>query len=56
MKSENLRSTCDCSGEYVMAETKQELSRRLQVTANVAEFHKLSTLGTVVEYLQEMIA
>ncbi|GAA5880821.1 hypothetical protein JCM16303_005131 [Sporobolomyces ruberrimus] len=55
MKAENLRSTCDCSGEYVMAETKQELSRRLQVTANVAEFHKLSTLAVVVESLQEMI-
>ncbi|GAA6063514.1 hypothetical protein JCM10212_004727 [Sporobolomyces blumeae] len=56
MKSENLRSTCDCSGEYVLAETKQELAKRLQVTANVAEFHKLSTLGAVVEWLQDMIA
>ncbi|GAA6009169.1 hypothetical protein JCM11491_005778 [Sporobolomyces phaffii] len=56
MKAENLRSTCDCSGEYVMAETKSELARRLQVTANVAEFHKLSTLAVVVESLQELIA
>ncbi|GAA5932437.1 hypothetical protein JCM1841_000581 [Sporobolomyces salmonicolor] len=56
MKAENLRSHCDCSGEYVMAETKQELLRRLQVTANVAEFHKLSTLLSVVEWLRTMVA
>lgn len=55
MKSENLRSTCDCSGEYVMAETRHDLTRTLQVTANVAEFHKLSTVAVVVEALREMI-
>lgn len=55
MKSENLRSTCDCSGEYVMAETKPELLKRLKVTKNVAEFHGLSTLGSVVEWLEGMI-
>ncbi|BGP19454.1 hypothetical protein JCM10213_006274 [Rhodosporidiobolus nylandii] len=52
MKAENLRSTCDCSGEYQMAETRQELVKRLQVTANVAAFHKLTTLTAAVDWMR----
>ncbi|TNY23875.1 DNA polymerase epsilon catalytic subunit A [Rhodotorula diobovata] len=55
MKGENLRSNCDCSGEYQMAETRQELSKRLQVTRNVAEFHKLATLGAAVDWMRSMV-
>lgn len=55
MKGENLRSHCDCSGEYQMAETRQELNKRLQVTANVADFHKLATLGSAVEWMRTMV-
>jgi DNA polymerase epsilon subunit 1 len=52
MKAENLRSHCDCSGEYNMTETRQDLVRRLQVTANVAAFHKLETLTSAVDWLR----
>ncbi|GAA5871954.1 hypothetical protein JCM8547_006199 [Rhodosporidiobolus lusitaniae] len=52
MKAENLRSTCDCSGEYNMTETRQDLVRRLQVTANVAAFHKLDTLTVAVDWMR----
>ncbi|GAA5968501.1 hypothetical protein JCM11641_007661 [Rhodosporidiobolus odoratus] len=52
MKSENLRSTCDCSGQYQMSETRQDLAKRLQVTANVAAFHRLATLTSAVDWLR----
>ncbi|GAA6010438.1 hypothetical protein JCM10207_001304 [Rhodosporidiobolus poonsookiae] len=52
MKAENLRANCDCSGEYVMSETRQELAKRLQVTANVAAFHKLTTLTSAVDWMR----
>ncbi|GAA5995500.1 DNA polymerase epsilon catalytic subunit [Rhodotorula paludigena] len=55
MKAENLRASCDCSGEYRMSETKQELAKRLQVTANVADFHKLTILSSVVDWLRDVV-
>lgn len=55
MKSENLRSHCDCSGEYQMSETRQDLVKRLQVTSRVADFHNLQILATAVEWMQELL-
>lgn len=55
MKSENLRSHCDCSGEYQMSETRQDLVKRLQVTSKVADFHNLQVLATAVEWMQELL-
>lgn len=55
IKSDNLRSHCNCSGDYDMSETRQELLRRLQVTGNVAEFHDLQLLTAVVEWTRESI-
>lgn len=55
MKAENLRASCDCSGEYRMSETKQELAKRLQVTVNVADFHKLTILSSVVDWLRDVV-
>ncbi|GAA5902780.1 hypothetical protein JCM6882_004064 [Rhodosporidiobolus microsporus] len=52
MKAENLRANCDCSGEYQMAETRGELLKRLQVTANVAAFHRLTTLSSAVDWMR----
>lgn len=46
---------CECSGEYQMSETRGELSKRLQVTGNVAEWHDLALLATVVDWLKESI-
>ncbi|GAA6015444.1 hypothetical protein JCM8202_002471 [Rhodotorula sphaerocarpa] len=55
MKSENLRSHCVCAGEYRMAETRQELARRVQVTSNVAEFHGLQTLASMLDWMREVL-
>ncbi|GEM10836.1 DNA polymerase epsilon catalytic subunit A [Rhodotorula toruloides] len=55
MKSENLRSHCDCSGEYQMSEMRQDLVKRLQVTSKVADFHNLQVLATAVEWMQELV-
>lgn len=55
IKSDNLRIHCECSGEYVMSETKANLLRRLQVTGNVAEAHSLQTVTACIESLRAMI-
>ncbi|ORY88326.1 DNA polymerase epsilon catalytic subunit A [Leucosporidium creatinivorum] len=55
IKSDNLRLHCECSGEYQMSETRGELLKRLQVTGNVAEWHDLALLASVVDWLKDSI-
>lgn len=55
IKSDNLRLHCECSGEYQMSETRGELLKRLQVTGNVAEWHDLALLASVVDWLKDSV-
>ena len=52
MKSKNLCLHHLCAGEYRMLETRHELTRRMQVTANDAKFHGLGTRAVALEWMQ----
>lgn len=61
IKSDNLRVNCECSGEYMIdggggnSGAKGEMSRRLAVTARVAEWHGLTTLGDIVQMMRSNV-
>lgn len=51
VKSVNLRTYCECSGEYEPSERKADIVRRLEVTRSVAEYHQLATCLDVADML-----
>lgn len=60
IKSDNMRVTCECSGEYGLdggagGGAKGEMSRRLAITAKVADYHNLDVLGQMVEWMRGSI-
>ena len=48
-KTDNLRSSCECSGDYLGVEPRGELARRWQVIENVAGFHEMEMVKAVVK-------
>lgn len=55
IKSVNLRTYCECSGEYEASERKVDIVRRLEVTRSVAEYHQLSTCLGVADTLLSQV-
>lgn len=55
MRADSLSMHCVCSGEYVGSQQKQDLLRRLGVVQNVAEWHQLPLLESVVADVKRQI-
>ncbi|ORX90877.1 putative DNA polymerase epsilon catalytic subunit A [Basidiobolus meristosporus CBS 931.73] len=51
VKAENLTEYCQCSGNFVLTQSRKELNKQLTVLRNIAKLHELEFLGEVVEWL-----